>query len=113
MVPVKAWCKMKVKQIGKYSVDIDVDHSVNINDELADMFAKELQKEIDREITEKIQIHQLEKQGWTKIKVKDYKDITDDWCKQYIKNRYACFGHYWFFEDQRDANYFILKWGSS
>jgi len=104
---------MKVKQIGKYSVDIDVDHSVNINDELADMLAKELQKEIDREITERTQMQMLQNQGWTKVTVKNCSDITDDWCKQYIKRRYNCFGHFWFFEDQRDANYFILKWGSS
>jgi len=104
---------MKVAQIGKYSVDIEVDNSININDELADMLAKELQKEIDREITEKIQMQMLTDQGWTKIQIEDYSDITTEWCKRYIKNRYACFGHYWYFEDQGDANYFILRWGST
>ena len=104
---------MKVKQIGKYSVDIEVDHRFDFGNEIANMFAKEIQKEIDQEIRNQIRMQELENLGWTKVVVKDYRDITIEWCKRYIKNGYTFFGHFWYFEDQCDANYFILKWGAS
>lgn len=104
---------MKVTQIGKYSVDIRIDNSVNIESEIATMKAKELQKEIDREMLRKFQIQQYKNLGWHCVIVEDYTPITDAWCKKYIKGRCHCFGHYWYFEDLRDANYFVLKWGTT
>lgn len=104
---------MKVTQIGKYSVDIEVDNSVNTESEIATMMAKELQKEVDKEITGKIQQQILQSQGWHRVMIEDYTGITDAWCKKYIKGLYHCFGHYWYFEDLRDANYFVLKWGTT
>ena len=103
---------MKIKQIGKYSVDIEVDNCL-INKGFADMLAKELQKEIDKEITEQIHMQMLQNQGWHCVMVKDYSVITDGWCNQYIKGSYNCFGHYWYFEEEKDANYFVLKWSTA
>lgn len=100
---------MKVTQIGKYSVDIKIDTSVNIELDIAE----ELQKEIDKEITDKIHQNLLQSQGWHRVMVEDCTPITTTWCKKYIKGPYNCFGHYWYFEDLRDANYFVLKWGTA
>lgn len=101
---------MKVSQIGKYSVNIDVDDSVDIESEIANMLAEELQKEINREMLQKVQIQQYKNLGWHCVMVNDYTEITDAWCKKYIKGPYSCFGHYWYFEEEKDANYFALRW---
>lgn len=71
--------------------------------------AKILQEEIDNEFMSAL----LDSQGWTKITVKRWSNIDTEWCKKYIKGNYKCFGHYWHFEDEKDANFFILKWGTS
>ncbi len=80
------------------------DFGFDVEDELA----KILQQEIDNEITMTL----LDTQGWTKIMIKDWRRVDSDWCDTYIKNPYRCFGHFWYFEDQKDAHFFLLKWGS-
>ena len=36
--------------------------------------------------------------------------ISNEWFTQYIKKRYLCYGYYWYFECEKDAAYFILRW---
>lgn len=103
---------MKNTQIGKYSVDIEVDNRI-IDNELINMFAKELEKEIDKEIMEQFHMQILQNQGWHCVTVKDYTVIPVSWCNQYIKGSYKGFGHYWYFENERDAHFFLLKWSPS
>lgn len=102
-----------IKQIGKYSVNIDVDNSVDIESEIVTMLAEEFQKETDKEITDKIIRQMLQKQGWHRVMVKDYASITELWCEKYLKGSYQCFGHYWYFKNLNDANFFMLKWGTT
>lgn len=104
---------MKMTQIGKYPVDIEIDNSVNIESEIADMLAKELRKTIDREVIQQIQIQQYKNLGWHCVMVKDYASITDGWREKYLKGPHQCFGHYWYFEEEKDANYFALKWSTT
>jgi hypothetical protein len=80
----------------------------DISGEISDELAKILQQEIDNEIMSRMR----ESQGWTKVTVKRWKNINNEWCKKYIKHKYNCFGHYWYFENEQDAHFFMLKWGT-
>lgn len=79
-----------------------------ISDEAAEELAKILQQEIDHMVIKSV----LDQLGWYVVVVKNKNHITTEWCDQFIKGKYRCFGHYWYFEDQRDYNYFLLKWAS-
>lgn len=53
----------------------------------------------------------LVNQGWTEIYVGNkWRDITDEWCKQNLKGQYSSMGAYWFFENEEDAAWMMLKW---
>jgi hypothetical protein len=79
--------------------DLQYDQSVDIEKELS----KILQEEIDKEF--------LETLNWIRVSVKNWKEVDDDWCKQYIKGKYRSFSNFWMFEQEKDAHFFMLKWG--
>ena len=81
-------------------------------DELSHQFNEELEKILQEEIDREILINLKRSQGWYQVQVKQFSKIDKEWCKKYIKNSYAALGHYWYFEDERDAHFFLLKWGS-
>lgn len=98
--------KAKTRQL---KATFTVNHQVIEDNQFNEELEKLLQEEIDREIL----INLKRSQDWHEVRVKQFNDINKEWCKKYIKNPYACLGHYWFFEDERDAHFFLLKWGSN
>jgi hypothetical protein len=82
--------------------DLKVNHDIDLENELADMLAEEIHRE---------QIKALCKQlGWTEVLTRNTA-VDTEWCEKYIKHRYHNTGSSWFFEDERDAHFFMLKWG--
>jgi len=90
---LKATCTTEVVQ------DLQ-DISIDIEKELS----KILQKEIDREF--------LETLNWVRVSVENWEKVDNDWCKQYIKGKYKSFGNFWMFEKEKDAQFFMIKWGT-
>ena len=80
------------------------DHSVDIEKEIA----KALQQEIDREII----VELCKSQGWVEVKISVKVSVDKDWCAKHIKKQYKNFNNFWYFEDPRDAEFFILRWSS-
>jgi uncharacterized membrane protein YheB (UPF0754 family) len=77
-------------------------------------FGEELEKLLQEEIDKEILINLKRSQGWHEVLAKQFSKIDKEWCKKYIKKPYVCVGQYnWFFEDERDAHFFLLKWGSN
>jgi hypothetical protein len=85
--------------------DLEIDHNLDIEAELEKILAEEIRREQLKEMCERLL--------WTKVTVKNWQQIGNDWCKKYIKHKYQCLGNYWYFENEKDAHYFLLKWGSS
>lgn len=104
MKPTKA----VITQIGKYTTDISLDSLTDLNNEIIEMLAKELQKQIDEEVARKL----LVSSGWYEAVIPKHHDVTDEWCKQYIKGDYRCFGHYWYFTLEKDFEFFVLRWSA-
>lgn len=86
-----------------YTYEEIQDLTVDMSGELA----KILQQEIDNEIMSSL----MDSQGWHKVTVERGDIISQEWCNRSIKGNYHCFGHYWYFENESDAHFFILKWG--
>lgn len=84
--------------------DFKSEHNIDIEDELSKILAEEIRREQLKEMCERL--------SWTRVTVINWRQIGDDWCKKYIKNRYQALGNYWYFEDERDAHFFMLKWGT-
>lgn len=84
--------------------DLKSEHNIDIEDELAKMLAEEIRREQLKEMCERLL--------WTQVTVDNWQQIGNDWCEKYIKHRYQALGNYWYFEDERDAMFFTLKWSS-
>lgn len=84
--------------------DLKSSHNVDIEDELSKMLAEEILREQLKEMCERL--------NWTRVVVNNWQQIGNDWCEKYIKHKYQALGHYWYFEDERDANFFTLSWSS-
>lgn len=91
----------------KYTVEETQELESVISNELATL----LEEEIRKEIVFKVAKEHYESLGWVSVKVKNSQDISKDWCEAYIKNPYQSFDTTWFFESERDAQFFLLKWG--
>lgn len=50
---------------------------------------------------------------WTKVRIprptRQHKTEVEDWCKS-LNMVYHSSGPFWFFEDEKDATMFILRW---
>lgn len=92
--------------LSKYTCEIPQKVESFISDEVTNELAKILKKEIDNEIMRSI----MEVRGWFRVEIKNTRFITPEWCNTYIKGKYRCVGHCWYFEDQKDYLYFVLKW---
>jgi hypothetical protein len=80
------------------------DHAIDLEKEIA----KILQAEIDKEIL----IELCKTQGWIEVKIDIKVSVDKDWCAQHIKKKYKNLNNFWYFEDSRDAEFFILRWSS-
>ena len=56
-----------------------------LDDQLAEMLAKEIAREIDKQILNQVTGQLLTNMGWHCVMVRNWKDIDDGWCKQYLK----------------------------
>lgn len=84
--------------------DLKDNHNIDLEKEIA----RVLQEEIDREII----VELCKSQGWTEVKISVKVSVDKDWCKQHIKKQYKNFNNFWYFEDSRDAEFFVLRWSS-
>ena len=82
----------------------------DLMEELADEMAKEIQKEIDDEIM----CGMLKGMGWHEVKlwpmVHETSESIDAWTKEQIKGKMWTSGLVWMFEDDKEANWFKLRW---
>lgn len=92
--------------LSKYTCEIPQKVESFISDEVTNELAKILQQEIDNEIIRQ----RMEDRGWFSVEIENSRSITTEWRNTYIKGKYICVGHYWYFEDQKDYLYFVLKW---
>lgn len=90
-----------------------VEAVADLNSEINDNLAKILQEELDREVLREVEKTTLKSQGWTEVTQHTKAKISDDWCRQFIKNEYRIYGNCWYFKDERDATFFSLKWSSA
>lgn len=66
-----------------------------------------LQKEIEWDIECQILIES----GWTKVKIsQDGMYIVEKWVEENIQGKYKFHRTTWFFESEKDATMFILRW---
>lgn len=84
--------------------DLKHNHSIDLEAELSKMLAEEIRREQLKEMCERL--------SWTRVTVNNWQQIGTDWCEKYIKHRYQALENYWYFEDERDANFFTLSWSS-
>jgi len=84
----------------------------NIEEQIYEVLADEIKNEIDKEIMSSMQQQVLLHNGWICVTVKSWNEITDKWCEKSLTDAYKCYGHYWYFKSQKDANIFALAWMS-
>jgi len=73
---------------------------------------EEICQQHSREILDRWSMFQYAKaNGWTNVMIPfAHKSIPNEWLEQNIKKIYLCYGHYWYFECEKDAALFILRW---
>ena len=87
---------------------------MNIQEEMIEFKAKQLSDEIDREVLWGM----LQGIGWTRImltRLTDNNHAVDitHWLALNCKNSFERSGRDFIFEDARDANWFVLRWGTT
>jgi hypothetical protein len=87
--------------------------TIMLEQEMIEGMAKEMQQEIDREVLWGM----LEGIGWTRVmlpRLIDNNHAIDIryWLEENCKNAYERSGRDFIFEDSKDANWFILRWGT-
>ena len=86
---------------------------MNIQEEMIEFKAKQLSDEIDREVLWGM----LQGIGWCRVMLprlidnNHAVDITH-WLALNCKNSYERNGRDFIFENERDANWFVLRWGT-
>ena len=86
---------------------------MNLEEELIEKAGTEMAREIDREVLWGM----LEGIGWTRVMLPRYIDNTHAvdityWLEETIKNPFERSGKDFIFESQKDANWFVLRWGT-
>ena len=84
---------------------------MNWQDQYLEDAAKQLADEIDAEIMR----GRLKECGWHEVILQwvmthEVSQEVDDWVKRKTKGKYWNRGLVWMFEEERDANWFALKW---
>ena len=86
------------------------DKSGALYDEYIDQAAKELAKEIDAEVLRGIFIGS----GWHEVVLQpmtfEQGDAIDLWVHKTIKGNHWTHGLVWLFEDEKEANWFKIRW---
>jgi hypothetical protein len=81
--------------------------------EMIEQAGNEMSREIDREVLWGM----LQGIGWHRVMLPRFVDNAHAidityWLEEYIKNPFERSGRDFIFESQKDANWFILRWGS-
>lgn len=80
------------------------------NEELEE-FSQLFKNHINEQIA-KVMTKDPRYKNWTLVQLSYWPNATHEWCVKYLKHQYVCFGNYWYFEDEKDANFFLLRWSS-
>jgi hypothetical protein len=86
---------------------------MTLEEEIIEKAGTEMAREIDREVLWGM----LEGIGWTRVMLPRYIDNTHAidityWLEETIKNPFERSGRDFIFESQKDANWFVLRWGT-
>jgi len=86
---------------------------MTLEEELIEKAGTAMAREIDREVLWGM----LEGIGWTRVMLPRYIDNTHAidityWLEETIKNPFERSGKDFIFESQKDANWFVLRWGT-
>lgn len=87
---------------------------MTLEEEILEKAGTEMAREIDREVLWGM----LEGIGWTRVMLPRYIDNTHAidityWLEETIKNPFERSGKDFIFESQKDANWFVLRWGTA
>ena len=86
------------------------DRTNGLEDQMMELMAKEMQQEMDAEIMRSL----LVESGWHEVKLwvmtHEVGDQIDLWVKKNIKGDVWARGIVWLFKEQRDANWFAMRW---
>ena len=87
---------------------------MTLEEQIANKMGNEMAREIDREVLWGM----LEGIGWTRVMLPRYIDNTHAvdityWLEETIKNPFERNGRDFIFENQKDANWFVLRWGTA
>ena len=81
-----------------------------LEEQLSSILAAEIQKEIDFDVLSKV----LVESGWVRVVLKpmahETSEAIDAWLEQHCAGRYMTLGLVFIFKEQKDANWFALKW---
>jgi hypothetical protein len=86
---------------------------MTLEEEIIEKAGTEMAREIDREVLWGM----LEGIGWTRVMLPSLIDNTHAidvtyWLEEAIKNPFERSGRDFIFESQKDANWFVLRWGT-
>jgi hypothetical protein len=87
--------------------------NMTLEEEIIEKAGTEMAREIDREVLWGM----LEGIGWTRVMLPRLIDNTHAidityWLEETIKNPFERSGRDFIFESQKDANWFVLRWGT-
>ena len=106
--------KIEKVKVGSSTRKLSADYTVDLTEEVEHIIGDELQKAIDDEILNTIVGPTLIEEGWTQVVVKNcnWANIPQEWLDENLSGRHSfkCFGYYWYFENEKDATIFSLKW---
>ena len=83
---------------------------INLREEVEDTLAKTLQEEIDAEVLRSV----FKESGWREVVLRpmtwEHGDQIDIWVAENIKGGHWNRGLVWLFKDEKEANWFSLRW---
>ena len=86
------------------------DRTGDLQQQMLDDMGKRMSEEIDFEIL----CGMLCQMGWTKIVLSpmtsETSDAIDLWVHKNVKNSHETMGLVWIFENEKDANWFKIRW---
>lgn len=90
----------------------DFDIPTDLMEEMAKETAKQIQEQIDFQIIADM----LVTMGWTKLKFSPHQDekVAADikfWLNHHCKGKCKSLDDTWLFENEKDAMWFMLRWG--
>jgi len=88
----------------------------NLEEEICNDLGKQLSKDIDADIIWTITVLSCQDKGWHLVNIDRFKDKEEEtdiaeWIKRNAKGKYHQNGRHFIFEERKDSNWFILRWG--